>query len=102
MSGSSILCTSKEARIRLCGLTGCEASIMSDRRQRAKRAYGVLLLISLLWLGAIFAAPWLMAEEHRLVSIIFYRAFSTVCHQIPDRSFYFHGFPLGVCSRCTG
>jgi uncharacterized membrane protein len=73
-----------------------------DRCRRAKAVYGSLLLLSLLWLGLIFAAPWSMAEDHHLVSMILYRALSTVCHQLPERSFYFQGFPLGVCSRCTG
>lgn len=28
--------------------------------------------------------------------------FSTVCHQIADRSFHVHGVSLAVCHRCTG
>jgi len=25
-----------------------------------------------------------------------------ICHQRPERSFFFHGHQLGVCARCTG
>jgi uncharacterized membrane protein len=31
-----------------------------------------------------------------------YKAFSLVCHQIPERSFHLAGHQFGVCSRCTG
>lgn len=24
------------------------------------------------------------------------------CHQLPERSFYFHGYQLPVCARCSG
>jgi uncharacterized membrane protein len=63
--------------------------------------YAALLLISLAWIGLIFAAPLLMAERHLFASAFIYRGFSAVCHQIPERSFHLLGFPLGVCSRCT-
>jgi uncharacterized membrane protein len=75
--------------------------MLTSLSTRATAVYGVLLTISLVWLGSIFAAPWLMAGRHDTASIILYQSFSVVCHQIADRSFDFFGFPLGVCSRCT-
>lgn len=24
------------------------------------------------------------------------------CHQIPERSFYYHGYQFPICARCTG
>lgn len=71
-------------------------------RQKAVAVYVSLLLLSFGWLALIVAAPVLKAQGHQLSSFVVYRSFSAVCHQLPERSFHFHGLPLGVCSRCTG
>jgi uncharacterized membrane protein len=63
--------------------------------------YAALMTLSILWMALVLAAPWLMAERHFLASAVIYQGFSAVCHQIPERSFYFHGHPMGVCSRCA-
>src|SRR4030095_1641007 len=63
--------------------------------------YAVLMTLSILWMGLILAAPWLMAERQFLASAAIYRGLAAVCHQSPERSFYFHGYPMGVCSRCA-
>jgi uncharacterized membrane protein len=63
--------------------------------------YAALVALSILWASLILAAPWLMAERHFLASAFIYKGFSAVCHQAPERSFYFHGLPMGVCSRCA-
>lgn len=55
----------------------------------------------LLWLGAIFFAPYLKSQSSSL-SGFFYVLFSPVCHQIPSRSFVCFGYPLAVCARCLG
>jgi uncharacterized membrane protein len=68
---------------------------------RAGTLYLSLLLISVSWLGAIVAAPYLLANEHLTSSLILYQCFSAICHQLPERSFHFQGYPLAVCSRCT-
>jgi uncharacterized membrane protein len=75
--------------------------MLTSSGKRAAAVYGLLLTVSLVWLGSIFAAPRLMAGGHSTLSIMLYQSFSAVCHQISDRSFYFFGFQLGVCSRCT-
>lgn len=64
--------------------------------------YAALAALSVLWAMLILAAPWLMAERHFLASAAVYQVFSVVCHQAPERSFYFQGHPMGVCSRCAG
>jgi uncharacterized membrane protein len=69
---------------------------------RAVAVYLSILLISLGWLGAIVVAPYLLAKNHLTSSLIIYQCFSAICHQIPDRSFHYWGYPLGVCSRCAG
>lgn len=63
--------------------------------------YTALLIVSVGWMALIVAAP-LWSETHGVLALILYRSFSAVCHQIPERSFHLHGFPLAVCSRCTG
>ncbi|MDQ3473147.1 MAG: DUF2085 domain-containing protein, partial [Acidobacteriota bacterium] len=40
--------------------------------------------------------------QHGLISGTLYQAFSFVCHQQPERSFFIAGQPLAVCARCTG
>ena len=50
----------------------------------------------------IFGAPLALANGQALFGLIIYRAFSYVCHQIPERSLFIAGHPLAVCSRCAG
>jgi uncharacterized membrane protein len=70
-------------------------------RRNPMIVYAALMALSILWASLILAAPWLMAERHFLASAVIYKGFSAVCHQAPERSFYFHGRPMGVCSRCA-
>ena len=70
-------------------------------RHHAMIVYAALTALSILWAALILAAPWLMAEGHSLASAVIYKGFSAVCHQAPERSFYFHGRHMGVCSRCA-
>src|SRR5262249_36325780 len=70
--------------------------------RNAMIVYASLVTLSVLWMALILAAPWLMAERHFLASAAIYQWLSVVCHQLPERSFYFHGYPMGVCSRCAG
>jgi uncharacterized membrane protein len=63
--------------------------------------YAALMTLSVLWVALILAAPWLMAERHLLASTAIYQGLSAVCHQAIERSFYFQGYPMGVCSRCA-
>ncbi|HEY6403715.1 MAG TPA: DUF2085 domain-containing protein [Blastocatellia bacterium] len=71
-------------------------------KHNAMIVYAALASLSILWVALILAAPWLMAERHFLVAAAIYQGFSAVCHQSAERSFYFHGYPMGVCSRCAG
>jgi uncharacterized membrane protein len=52
--------------------------------------------------GLIIGAPLALAHGHPGFAAAIYKAFSFVCHQIPDRSFHLAGHQFGVCSRCTG
>ena len=69
---------------------------------RALLIYATLCISALAWLGLIGAAPWLAANRQFTLSLLLYRSFSAVCHQMPERSFHLLGYPLGVCARCTG
>ena len=54
------------------------------------------------WVAAIFLAPYLRSRSADAGAAFLYSLFAPVCHQIPGRSFFFHGFPLAVCTRCLG
>ncbi|HEV2707518.1 MAG TPA: DUF2085 domain-containing protein [Pyrinomonadaceae bacterium] len=71
-------------------------------RLRALAAWAALLTAVTLFLCLIAAAPWARAEGHETLAGVLYMSFGTVCHQMPERSFYLFGFPLAVCARCLG
>jgi uncharacterized membrane protein len=50
----------------------------------------------------IIVAPLAAAGGHNEIAAAIYFAFSGLCHQRPDRSFFVDGHQFGVCSRCTG
>src|SRR5215510_13305809 len=50
----------------------------------------------------ILVAPLAAAGGHNGVAFVIYRAFGTLCHQIPERSYFIDGHKFAVCSRCTG
>ncbi len=51
---------------------------------------------------AAISAPYLLTRGHLLIVFPLQHAFSLVCHQRPDRSFWLFGAPIAVCSRCLG
>jgi len=57
----------------------------------------VLGLVSL-----ILVAPIAAASGHNGLAFAIYRAFGTMCHQIPERSYFIDGHKFAVCARCTG
>lgn len=57
----------------------------------------VVLLVSL-----IVVAPVAAATGHTEVAAGIYHAFSPLCHQRADRSYFIAGYQFAVCSRCTG
>lgn len=68
----------------------------------ARFVWGALLAVTLLILALVFVAPLLLAHAYLQPANLIYRAFSFLCHQIPERSFHLDGHQLAVCSRCTG
>lgn len=65
---------------------------------------GLYLLVLLLGFAVVIVAmggglfsqdsPWYLQWQHQM--------FYNLCHQIPERSFWFNGQPMAVCSRCIG
>ena len=76
-----------------------------DHSRRSLSAFPVWLFIataSLVILIALIAAPLLQAQGHTSSAAAIYKAFSFLCHQIPERCFHVAGHQFAVCSRCTG
>jgi uncharacterized membrane protein len=73
---------------------------VSVRRQIA--VWLIVALGSVLITTAIIAAPLALSSGHLLWALPIYHAFSLVCHQIPERSFFIAGHPFAVCARCFG
>jgi uncharacterized membrane protein len=70
-----------------------------------RRQFGVWLIVALGSVAistAIIAAPLALGSGRLLWALPIYHAFSLVCHQIPERSFFIAGHPFAVCSRCCG
>ena len=57
----------------------------------------VVALVSL-----ILLAPLAAAGGYNGLAFAIYRAFGTLCHQLPERSYFIDGHKFAVCSRCTG
>jgi uncharacterized membrane protein len=68
----------------------------------ALSAWVLITSLALALVAAIVTAPLAQAYGHPSVAATIYKAFSFVCHQIPERSFHLAGHQFGVCSRCTG
>ncbi len=54
------------------------------------------------WCLLIIAAPILAGHDFTTSSGLIYLAFSHLCHQHSDRSFFIADKQFAVCSRCTG
>jgi uncharacterized membrane protein len=63
--------------------------------------YLITLIGGLIWIAAIFYAPYLKSQSSPFSGLL-YAAFSPTCHQIPSRCFYAFGYPAAVCARCLG
>ena len=74
--------------------------ILSHRRPLLMWLIAALGCLAIMLL--IIGAPVAMDTGHPFWGITIYHAFSYVCHQIPERSFFIGGHPFAVCSRCTG
>jgi uncharacterized membrane protein len=62
----------------------------------------VVALVSILFALAIVIAPLASTRGSSSVALTIYQAFSHLCHQLPERSFFIGGQKFAVCTRCTG
>lgn len=71
-------------------------------KKQAFRVWIIGLVMVVLWVAAIIAAPIAKANGLIAISSPLYHFFSFICHQISERSFHVADEPFGVCSRCFG
>ena len=64
--------------------------------------WAITALFGLAIICLIIGAPLAQVSGHPTFAATVYKAFSFVCHQIPERSFHLAGNKFAVCSRCTG
>ncbi|MEP6635434.1 MAG: DUF2085 domain-containing protein, partial [Acidobacteriota bacterium] len=64
--------------------------------------WAVVVAFALLLLVLILGAPVAQASGYPFLAFTLYKAFSNLCHQLPERSFFIAGHPFAVCARCTG
>ena len=69
---------------------------------RGTLIWSITAAIALALVALILGAPMAQANAHPAFAAPIYKAFSFVCHQIPERSFHLAGYKFAVCSRCTG
>jgi uncharacterized membrane protein len=86
----------------LSHLLTSDRSLLAPSLKRALVVWLAIVAGALGWLGLIAGAPLFEARGHHFWAQAIYRAFSPVCHQMPERSFYLAGHPLAVCARCCG
>jgi uncharacterized membrane protein len=70
--------------------------------RRPLMMWSIVAAGSLAMLAMIVGAPLAIQSGHPFWGLAIYRAFSYVCHQIPERSFFVSGHQFAVCARCTG
>ncbi len=68
----------------------------------ARKVWFATLAGAIVWLTAIFLAPWLAGRGAAGPARFVYAVFAPLCHQIPGRCFVLSGHPLAVCGRCLG
>jgi uncharacterized membrane protein len=74
----------------------------TNKTRRPLFVWLLSVVIALAFLGMIVGAPVAAANNHNALALTLYHVFGTLCHQLPERSFFIEGHKLAVCSRCSG
>jgi uncharacterized membrane protein len=74
----------------------------AQKTQRALIFWFICIVVVLSVFSLIVVAPVAAASGHSEVASGIYLAFGTLCHQLPERSYFIDGHQFAVCSRCTG
>jgi len=77
-------------------------SVSANFRPQAFRVWLIAGIVVLVWAILIVVPPVAAANGADSAASPLYSFFSYICHQDPERSFFFLGHKLGVCSRCFG
>ena len=70
--------------------------------RRPQNMWATVVAVAGLLVALILGAPLAQANGYRFLSLAIYEAFSFICHQGPERSFFIAGHRLAVCARCSG
>jgi len=70
--------------------------------RRPMMVWATIAILASAVVSLIMAVPLAQSHGHDLFAFTVNRAFSVVCHQLPERSFYLSGHPFAVCARCMG
>lgn len=73
-----------------------------ERNRRPLLMWLIVAAGSVAVMSLIVGAPLALKTGHPFWGLTIYRAFSYVCHQIPERSFFIAEHQFAVCARCTG
>jgi uncharacterized membrane protein len=74
----------------------------SDPTRRPWFFWVIVAVVTLTFVSLIFVAPLAANANHQTIAQGIYRPFASLCHQMPERSFFIAGHKLAVCARCTG
>jgi uncharacterized membrane protein len=57
--------------------------------------------LALIYAGLPWLSPLLRSSGFERAGVVIYRMYTTLCHQIAERSFTFRGYQVCYCHRCT-
>jgi uncharacterized membrane protein len=57
--------------------------------------------LALLYAGLPWLSPLVRAAGYERTGQLLFLLYTPLCHQLPERSFYVHGYQVAYCHRCT-